>query len=280
MKEKTIRIEDGGIHESAPSEIDISFISEMHSDIGVCRQVNQDACCARMMKIDGHSLALAAVCDGVGGLQEGEYASKRVIQFLNHWFDYTVSKNIQGKNQEQIICYLYDEMEKGIQQQNRLIYEYAKEKGIKTGTTLTLLMIIDWKYITAQIGDSRAYLINSGLKQLTEDQSVVAREIKAGRLSSKEAKYDKRRNIILQCIGASKELHIVYQSGSVNKEDVFFLCSDGFVHELEETEIKDFFCPISMQNRSAIKKNLMDAVSLVKRRGEKDNITVVLVKII
>ncbi len=280
MKEKTIRIEDMDTQESVHSEMDLSFISEMHSDIGICRQVNQDACCVRMMKVDEHSLALAAVCDGVGGLQEGEYASKRVVQFLNHWFDYTVGKNIQGKSQEQIIHYLYEEVEQGIQQQNRSIHEYAEGKGIRIGTTLTLLMIVDWEYITAQIGDSRAYRINSSLKQLTEDQSVVAREIKAGRLSSKEAKYDRRRNIILQCIGASEKLNIVYQSGRVNRGDVFCLCSDGFVHELDESEIKDVFCPQMLANRADIKKSLKDAVSLVKSRGEKDNITAVVIKII
>lgn len=258
--------------------MNLHFISEMHSDTGIWQQINQDACCVRIMKIEGHSIVLAAVCDGAGGLQEGDYASKSTIQYLNNWFDYTVSRNIQGKSQEQLVCYFYEEIEKCVQKQNRLIYEYAQSKGIRTGTTLTLLLIIDRQYITAQIGDSRAYRISHGLQQLTEDQSVVAREIKAGRLSRKDAKYDRRRNVILQCIGASENLQIVYESGNVGGEDIFFLCSDGFVHELEDDEIKEFLKPVSLVDRSSIKKCLMDAVSLVKERGERDNITVVLVK--
>lgn len=256
----------------------LHFISEMHTDIGICRKVNQDACCVRMMKSDGCSIVLAAVCDGVGGLQEGDYASKSTIQSLNNWFDYTICRNLQGKNPEQLEGYVCEEMEQCIQTQNRLIYEYAQEKGIKTGTTLTLLMIIDHKYIIAQIGDSRAYRLDHELQQLTEDQSVVAQEIKAGRLSQKEARYDKRRNMILQCIGASMHLRVDYKSGNVHSKDIFFLCSDGFVHELEDEEICELFNPDLLVNPSFIKKSLIDAVSLVKKRGEKDNITVVLVK--
>lgn len=259
-------------------KMDLHFISEMHSDAGVWRQMNQDACCVRIMKIGGHSIVLAAVCDGAGGLQEGDYASKSTIQFLNNWFDYTISRNIQGKDQEELLRYFYKEIEQCVQKQNRLIYEYAQDKGIRTGTTLTMLLIIDRRYITAQIGDSRAYRIDRGLQQLTEDQSVVAREIKAGRLSRKEAKYDKRRNVILQCMGASENLRVVYESGNVGGEDIFFLCSDGFVHELEDDEIEEFLRPASLVDRMSIKKQLMDAVSLVRKRGEKDNITVVLVK--
>lgn len=278
MREKTIRIKDEGSLKQQEATENLYFIADMHSDIGICRQVNQDACCVRMMKIGEHSLVLAAVCDGVGGWQEGDYASKSTIQFLNNWFDYTVSRNVQGKSQEQLVVYLGREIEQCIQKQNRLIYEYSQDKGIRTGTTLTLLVIIDQNYIIAQIGDSRAYRINHELQQLTEDQSLVAREIKEGRLSRREARYDKRRNIILQCIGISEKLRIAYKSGYVCGEDVFLLCSDGFVHELEDHEIKELLNPVRLENRSSIKKCISDAVSLVKRRGEKDNITVVLVK--
>lgn len=278
MSEKTMQVMDSSSRSVPVSEFDLGFVSEMYSDIGICRQVNQDACCVRMMKIGGHSLVLAAVCDGVGGLQEGEYASKSTIQFLNNWFDYSVSRNIHGKSEEQLIHYIKEEIDRCIHKQNRLIFEYAQAKGIRTGTTMTLLFIVNRRYITAQIGDSRAYCIRDELYQLTEDQSVVAQEVKAGRLSKEEARRDKRRNIILQCIGASEYLHIVYESGVVKGEDVFFLCSDGFIHELKDHEIKELLKPILLVDRASIKKCLINAVSLVKQRGERDNVTIVLIK--
>lgn len=278
MSEKTIRIKMENQVQGVPPVSALQFISEMHSDIGICRQVNQDACCVRMMKIGSYSLILAAVCDGVGGLQEGDYASRSTIQALNNWFDYTVSRNVQDKKPEQLMEYLHEEIERCIQKQNHLICEYAQDKGIKTGTTLTALIILNQRYITAQIGDSRAYCIGRELCQLTEDQSVVAQEIKAGRLSKSEAKHDKRRNIILQCIGMSENLQIAYKSGSVERKDVFFLCSDGFVHELEDYEIMELLNPELLVDQPSIKKCLINAVSLVKVRGERDNITVVLIK--
>lgn len=277
MKEKTLQIQEN-ITEIQNQGHVLRFISAMHSDIGIARKVNQDACCVRMMKMDGHFLVLAAVCDGVGGLQEGDYASKSTIQCLNHWFDYVVGKKIREKDSEQLIEHLRREIEECIQKQNCLIHEYASDKGIRTGTTLTLLLIVDKKYVTAQIGDSRAYHIGNELRQLTVDQSVVECEIQAGRLTREEARYDKRRNIILQCIGASEKLQTVYKSGNLKTGDVFLLCSDGFVHELEEDEIRGLLEPELLINQFAVKKCLLDAVSLVKKRGEKDNITVVVVK--
>ncbi len=280
LSEKTIRLLGAGQEGRQAPKGGMQFITEMHTDAGNCRKVNQDACCVRMMTVAGHSLLMAAVCDGVGGMQEGDYASKSAIQSLNHWFDYAVGREIQSKNSGKLMDILQRGMEECIQAQNRIIYEYAREKGIRAGTTLTALFILDREYITAQVGDSRAYCmdVELNLRQLTEDQSVVAREVRAGRLSREEARHDKRRNIILQCIGGAEYLQVVYQAGNVGREAVFLLCSDGFVHELSDGEIKEWMKPGFFADRAAMKGRLMDAVSLVKARGEKDNITAVLVK--
>ncbi len=278
MEEKTIRILDRcGVARQIPED-GIRFISEMQTDMGICRKVNQDACCVRMMKTGGHSLLLAAVCDGVGGMQEGDYASKSTIQSLNHWFDYTIGREMQGKDGRQIMDCLHSGIESCVQAQNRMIYEYARENGIQVGTTLTLLLIWDREYITAQVGDSRAYCMDGELRQITEDQSFVAQEVRAGRLSSEAAKHDKRRNIILQCIGGAKSLRVVYQAGRIERDAVFLLCSDGFIHELSDGEIKEWMKPEFFSDRAAMKRRLADAVSMVKARGERDNITAVLVK--
>ena len=74
-------------------------------------------------------------------------------------------------------------------------------------------------------------------------------------------------------------MHIAYRRGNVCSGDVFFLCSDGFIHELEESEIEKFFCPELLRDRVSIKERILNAISVVKERGEKDNITVVLVKV-
>ncbi|MCI8927559.1 MAG: serine/threonine-protein phosphatase [Lachnospiraceae bacterium] len=279
MNEATLEMVDKSNLETSLTEPGIWFIADMLSDAGICRKVNQDACCVRTMKIEDHILVMAAVCDGVGGFQEGDYASRSTVQSLNDWFDYTVSKNIRGKSQKELMDYLQAETEQRIRNQNSMIYKYAMEKKIRIGTTLTLLVIVNYEYYTAQVGDSRAYHIRDGLTQLTEDQSLVAQEIKAGRLSAEEARHDKRRNIILQCIGGAEDLHIVYRKGEVCKEDVFFLCSDGFIHELGEGEIEKLFDPKLLQDRVSVKERIRNAISLVKERGEKDNITVVLVKV-
>lgn len=279
MKENTIRILDGCRSDRQAAGGGIQFITEMQTDAGICRKINQDACCVRMMKTGGHSLLMAAVCDGVGGMREGDYASRSTIQSLNHWFDYTIGREIQGKDSSRLIDYLHGGMESCIQSQNRMIYEYSREKGIQAGTTLTLLFILDGEYITAQVGDSRAYCMDGELRQITEDQSLVEQEVKAGRLSREAAKHDKRRNIILQCIGGARSLHVDYRTGMVDRDAVFLLCSDGFIHELSDGEIREWMKPEFFSDRAAMKGRLMDAVSVVKARGERDNITAVLIKV-
>lgn len=278
MDEKVLTNEHEQNAMTLDEEVEMCFISEMHSDIGICRKVNQDACCVRMMRTQEHTFVMAAVCDGVGGLQEGDHASKSTIQALNNWFDYAAGKRIRETDRNRLIDGLQEEIEQCVQRQNHMLCEYSKGKGIRTGTTLTLLLIIGGQYLTAQIGDSRAYRIDHELTQLTEDQSVVAQEVKAGLLSAEEAKHDRRRNMILQCIGASESLCIVYRRGKVYPDDIFFLCSDGFVHELDDEEIKLCFKPEILMNRIMVKECLKSAVTKVKERGERDNITVVLVK--
>lgn len=84
------------------------------------------------------------------------------------------------------------------------------------------------KYFIAQSGDFRAYEIGDEIKQITEDQSFVAREIKRGSMTKEQALIDPRRNVLLQCIGASKTVGPAFYEGEVKEPKGFILCSGGF----------------------------------------------------
>ena len=105
------------------------------------------------------------------------------------------------------------------------------------------------------------------------------KEVREGKLTEEEARFDRRRNIILQCLGAAEDLAPVYQSGKVEKGASYFLCSDGFVHQLEKDEMRDFLNPIGMETTEQMHYRLIQSIETIKARGEKDNITVVAVKI-
>lgn len=278
MEDKTVRIPAGGVQRQKQEDGEIHYLLDCCTDVGICRKVNQDAGCARIFKTPLHTIVLAAVCDGAGGMEEGEYASRSTIKALNDWFDYRLNKLVFEKAQKELFPAVCGELKQLICQQNRAVFEYGRQKKIRIGTTLTAMLFVDEDYFIAQIGDSRAYVVSNGLTQLTEDQSLVAREVREGRLTEEEARFDKRRNIILQCIGAAEDLAPDYQSGKVKRGASYFLCSDGFVHQLDKGEMEAFMDLDELKTIDQMHCRLLWSIETIKTRGEKDNITVVAVK--
>lgn len=249
------------------------------SDKGNYRQINEDAVTIKYIEVDKHEVLFAAVCDGMGGWTKGEYASFSVINEFNDWFDKKVEQQIMNNPEEDIFALLADDIEEIILRQNKSIFQYGQEKRIRLGTTLTAMLLVDNEYCVVQIGDSRAYLVKQELVQLTKDQSLIEEEIQKGIISREEAKQDKRRNIILQCIGAKEQVKPVFTVGTVEKDISYFLCSDGFVHNLNEEEIAYLMEPNNINNIRQAEYTLKRGIQTVKERGEKDNISVVFVKV-
>lgn len=285
MTDKTILIPaiEPDKEEQEDSQVEneeIVYLLDSCSDVGISRKINQDACCVRIMKTPLHTIVLALVCDGVGGMEEGEYASKSTVQAFNNWFDYRLGALVLEKEEEQteLMPLLSEEINRLIDEQHQAVLAYSRKKGIQTGTTLTAMLFTDSKYLIAQIGDSRAYCVKDGLFQLTEDQSLVAREVREGRLTEEEARFDKRRNIILQCLGATDKLVPVYQNGTIQKDASYFLCSDGFVHKFSKEELEIIMNPSGINDRDKMHRRLLENIEILKERGEKDNITVVWIR--
>jgi serine/threonine protein phosphatase PrpC len=161
---------------------------------------------------------------------------------------------------------------------NLKIAEYGQQDGIRLGTTFTGVLFIDDQYLAVHVGDTRLYQLDSGLKQLTTDHTFVAREIRRGNLTVEQAKKDKRRNMLLQCVGASERIEPEILTGTV-QQGAYMLCSDGFRHEISESEIYESLNPVNLINKEAMHNNVKYLIEQVKKRNEKDNISVVLVKV-
>ena len=133
------------------------------------------------------------------------------------------------------------------------------------------------RYVIVHVGDSRVYHIGDSLRQLTTDQTFIAREISRGTMTAKQAKKDKRRNLLLQCVGASENLKPEIRTGIV-KKGVYMLCSDGFCHEITEAEMYEVLNPVNLINKKTMHRNVQYLIEQVKLRQEKDNISVVVIK--
>jgi serine/threonine protein phosphatase PrpC len=153
-------------------------------------------------------------------------------------------------------------------------------QGVKLGTTVVALLLTPRRYYLLNVGDSRAYAVSATeIRQLTEDQSLVNSEIKSGKLTAEQAAVDKRRNVLLQCIGVKEEVIPDLYFGTPEVNTVYLLCSDGFYHEVRPEELTSFLLPGALSVSEQMEEQSRCLIDLVKQRGEKDNITVAAIKI-
>ena len=106
----------------------------------------------------------------------------------------------------------------------------------------------------------------------------MAREIAMGRMTVEEAATDSRRNVLLQCVGASDDVYPDMFFGDVQPNAVYMLCSDGFRHEITAEEIYEKLQPSVLFDEYMMQQNSISLIELNKQRQERDNISVTLVR--
>lgn len=250
------------------------YTATADTDVGIKKQTNQDSILIKHGQCEKGEILLAVICDGMGGLKKGEVASATVVRKFSEWFDLELPFELKNLDMNIIA----DKWSLLLKDLNIKIAEYGQQDGIRLGTTFTGVLFIDDQYLAVHVGDTRLYQLDSGLKQLTTDHTFVAREIRRGNLTVEQAKKDKRRNMLLQCVGASERIEPEILTGTV-QQGAYMICSDGFRHEISESEIYESLNPVNLINKEAMHNNVKYLIEQVKKRNEKDNISVVLVKV-
>lgn len=255
----------------------MQFIVSAVSDVGTTRVQNEDSVAIYEYETNIGRICLAMVCDGVGGLSNGKYASETVCKLMKEWFDNELISILQETVEDYKIRKSWEKFSGWA---NDVIKEYGIAQHKNLGTTVATILITSDRYYILNIGDSRIYqLTNDYVRQITEDQTLVHREVKNGILTEEQAKSDRRRNILLQCLGVQEEVVPDLYFGVPQKEMVFVLCSDGLYHHTDLEELREFFSPQIVNCEDDIIENAINLIDLVKCRGEKDNISIVVVKI-
>lgn len=250
------------------------FVAIADTDIGITKDINQDSVLIKHAQTEKEEVLMAIICDGMGGLALGELASASVVRSFSRWFDEELPYELQNLDM-QIIAEKWVLL---IKELNLKILEYSKDiKGQGIGTTFSGLLIVDDLYLIVHVGDSRVYYIGQDVKQLTIDQTFVAREISRGNMTAEQAKKDKRRNMLLQCIGASKSVEPEVVMGRT-QEGTYMLCSDGLRHEITEQEMQQNLKKEILDTKEMMRTNARKLINLAKERNEKDNISVVVIK--
>ena len=229
------------------------------TDVGMIREVNQDYVYVSCTPI-GNLPNLLVVADGMGGHRAGEYASRIAVE--------TVAQEVRkGIEQEPEAT-----LKQAITAANERLLATAKQdesmKGM--GTTLVVATVVDKTLYFANVGDSRLYVMNDVIRQLSTDHSLVQEMVRLGGINPEEAKYHPDKNIITRAVGAKETVEVDFYEYRLKKGDIILMCTDGLTNMVEDEEILH------------ITKSSRDVVETVERlirkaneNGGNDNIGVV-----
>lgn len=249
----------------------MEFYISATTDIGTRRKINQDSLFVRRLETRTGKMALAVLCDGMGGLNFGELASASIIEAFTDWMYRNLSVLSQDPLEDHAVREQWSSL---IAEQNRRIRAYGRRYHCTTGSTVTALLLTEQRYFLLNIGDSRAYEIAEQVTQLTEDHTVVANEVRLGNLTKEQAEHSSIQNVLTRCVGVQEEAWPDLFFGNVKKGTVYMLCSDGFRHRLATEEMQEHLLYAARRAPSQMKRQEEYLIELTKQRGETDNISV------
>lgn len=234
------------------------------TDIGKARSINQDSYAVEVL--EDAETGILLVCDGMGGVKGGEIASSIAVRTIMDSLRVKLKPKMSRQN-------IKNALEEAIKRANSNIVSRALEEHelLGMGTTCVCAIVCDNNITLANVGDSRAYVIeNEKLRQVTEDHSLVNDMVKAGEISPQEALMHPKKNIITRALGVDEDIDIDYFNVDVKDDMYVILCSDGLTNEVSDIEI----C-YEVVN-SITEKDACEALKdIANKRGGHDNITIV-----
>lgn len=248
------------------------------------RESNQDSIALHKIVTLYGEVALAVVCDGMGGMDEGETASGYVAERISCWFyeelplflERRVGMKGIARSIERKLFHLHFDLK-----------EYGKRKKIVTGTTASILLTTEKKYLICHMGDSAIYRINrkrAGIWRMDTSYGSGSsvrwmRRFSCGRFRKTIMRMTKihgdAASGLERCIGSGKYHPPDVRYGRVKKHTAFLLCSDGFWHHLKEEEIANTFLEGTAECGGWAEKRLRALAAKALRRGEADNISAI-----
>ena len=232
------------------------------TDIGRRRQINQDFVYLSETPV-GNLPNIFIVADGMGGHNAGDFASRYAVETIVGEVKASFEKNptiILGK---------------AIDKDNACIRQ--KAGGDKTlmgmGTTIVIATCIGKYLEVANVGDSRLYLVNDRIEQVTIDHSLVEEMIQRGGIDRRSARNHPDKNIITRALGARNTIEADFFNLELEAGDIVLLCSDGLTNMVEDEDIRRV-----LKSGRDLKERAETLVQMANDNGGKDNISVIIIE--
>lgn len=241
----------------------MSLISTGKTDKGRKRSNNQDSIFVSDTPI-GPLPNLYIVADGMGGHAAGDFASRYAISVVIDFIRKSTVKSPISLLKRALVY-----------ASNELYKESEKDKDkMGMGTTMVVAVFMGNILYVANIGDSRLYVINDSIKQITMDHSLVEELIRSGQLERNKGRNHPEKNIITRAMGSRDEAIPDFFEVPLEEGDRVLLCSDGLSNMVEDDEIKDI-----VQDNQNLDEAVSSLISRANYYGGNDNISVVIVSI-
>ena len=236
------------------------------TDVGKRRELNEDYIYASDKAV-GTLSNLYIVADGMGGHNAGDYASRYAVEKVVETIE-----ELQGEESSDI----EEILQEAICRANAYIYgkSIRNEELRGMGTTLVVVTLEDNDIATvANIGDSRMYVVNEKIQQITKDHSLVEEMVTLGGIDREAARNHPDKNIITRAIGVKEFVLADFFVVKVEKKDKILLCTDGLTNMLKDDEIHQI-----IHNNGDIEAAARALIDAANKNGGRDNIAVVLIE--
>ena len=232
------------------------------TDTGRTRELNEDYVYASEKPV-GNLPNLFIVADGMGGHNAGDFASDFTVKTMVEEIEASFEKN------PSII------FKKAIAVANQKLREIAALDASKRGMGTTVVAATCMgKYLqVANVGDSRLYVVNDTIKQITTDHSYVEEMIRRGNLQRENARSNPNKNIITRAVGAKSEIQADIYVVELKPGDILLMCSDGLSNMLEDEEMR-----MIIKRQRDIVEMAEKLIEAANNNGGKDNISVILIE--
>ena len=243
------------------------------TDVGRRRKINEDSF------LVSPEMSLYAVCDGMGGHNAGEVASRMATETISAFIERSaVEKEITWPwGLDASLSFDANRVKTAIRLANARVFQAAdnREELTGMGTTVVAALISGDVMTVGSAGDSRCYLVRGGeLKQLTRDDSWVSAALGEGILNSDDVEHHPLRNVITKAVGARDAIDLDVLVHDLQPGDLVMLCSDGLHGMVSDQEIGRIL-QSSLDSLEEASARLIEAAN---EAGGRDNVTVVLLR--